>query len=111
MYQEAVRKQSSKVVEKAPDARPDELEWRPSRRGYSREVEAIYDLTSNIVALRGEMGHWPATTTERQMPKRPWLPSELVDEMMRARSRAIRDEKIAASQQRHKERKEAAVNG
>jgi hypothetical protein len=110
MFEDAKRRQSQKRVERPAEARPDEIEWRPSRRGYSREVEAIYDLTSNIVALRGELGRWNATTTERQMPKRPWMPAEMVEEMMRGRAKVIRDEKIAAAQARHRARREAASN-
>jgi hypothetical protein len=110
MFEDAKKKQSTKRVDRTPESRPDEIEWRPSRRGYSREVEAIYDLTSNIVALRGELGRWPSHTTERQMPKRPWMPAELVEEMMRARSRRERDDRIARAQQRDRERQEAASN-
>lgn len=104
MYEEAKAKQSSKAK---PDEAPEE-EWRPPRRGYTREVEAIYDLTSNIVALRGEMGRWNRTTTANQMPKRPWFPAEVVEAKMAARSRARRDAAIMRAQQRHRERKEAA---
>lgn len=105
MYQEAKAKQSAKIKE-AP--RPEE-EWRPPRRGYTRTVEAVYDLTSNIVALRGELGRWNRTTTANQMPRRPWFPAEVVEARMAARSRSIRDSKIAAAQQRHRERRETHV--
>ncbi len=106
MYQEARRKQSAKVKE----VEKEEEEYRPPRRGYTRTVEAIYDLTSNIVALRGELGRWNRTTTANQMPKRPWFPAEVVQARMAAYARSRRDAAIARSQQRHRERKEV-VNG
>lgn len=94
MYEEMVAEQSSK---RKKQIEPGE-EPRPPRRGYSREVEAIYDLTDNIVALRGEMGKWSRTTTERQMSKRPWFPAEVAQERMRARARHRRDTAIRRAQ-------------
>ena len=79
-------------------------EARPSRRGYSREVEALYDLQDNIVALRGEMGNWPATRTEKVMAKRPWFPSEKAQAMMRQRARNIRDQRIEEAKARWRKR-------
>ena len=95
MYAEAMAKQSAKRRE---EPKPVEEESRPARRGYSREVEAIYDLTDNVVALRGELGRWPRTTTERQMTKRPWFPAEVVADRMRHRARQKRDSAIVAAQ-------------
>jgi hypothetical protein len=96
LYEQARAEQSAKIkkTEKPED------EWRPPRRGYSREVEAIYDLVDNLVALRGEMGRWPATTTERVMSKRPWFPAEVVQERMRAYARHRRDTALKAAQSR-----------
>lgn len=103
MYEAEKVKQSSKIKEDRKAAE----EWRPTRRGYTRTVEAIYDLTSNVVALRGEMGRWNRNVTASQMPKRPWFPAEVVETRLAARSRAKRDAAIARSQQRHRERREA----
>lgn len=100
MYEEELARNSAKVKER----KTTELEARPPRRGYSREVEAIYDLTDNIVALRGEMGQWSPTTTERQMSKRPWFPAEIVQLRMRNRTRTIRDDKIAEAKARWRTR-------
>jgi hypothetical protein len=105
LFAEAKAKQSAKVKE---SAKPEEIEARPPRRGYSREVEAIYDLVDNIVALRGEMGRWSASNTERVLSKRPWFPSEVVAERMRKRSIAHRDEAIARAQANWKARHDAA---
>jgi hypothetical protein len=96
MYQEEIARQSSKAKE-PPRV---EIEYRPPRRGYSREVEAIYDLIDNIVALRGELGRWPRTTTERHMTKRPWFPAEVVRSKMGKRARERRDKAINAAQAR-----------
>lgn len=99
MYEQAVAEQSAKVKrEKSP-----ETEYRPPRRGYSREVEALYDMQDNIVALRAEMGRWPRTTSEKLMSKRPWFPSEVVQERMRARARSRRDAAVKAAQARWSE--------
>jgi hypothetical protein len=95
MYAEEIARISAKIVVKEEG----EKEARPPRRGYTREVEALYDLTDNIVALRGEMGRWSPTTTERQMSKRPWFPGEVVAYRVRNRNRSKRDERIKASQQ------------
>jgi len=95
MYAEELARISAKIVVKEEG----EKEPRPPRRGYTREVEALFDLTDNIVALRGEMGRWSPTTTERQMSKRPWFPGEVVAHRVRNRNRSKRDERIKASQQ------------
>lgn len=95
LYAEAKKEQSAKKRAKPSG---DELEPRPPRRGYSREVEAIYDLTDNIVALRAEMGRWSRGDTARGMSKRPWFPAEIVEDRMRRRSRKNRDRAIAESQ-------------
>jgi hypothetical protein len=104
MFEDAKARQSMKIKEVE---KPEE-EWRPSRRGYTREVEALYDVASNIVALRGELGKWNRTTSMNQMPRRPWMPQEVVEARMAHRSRTIRDEKIKAAQQRHRERRLAS---
>lgn len=98
MYEEELKRISAKVVVK----KAEEMEARPPRRGYSREVEAIYDLVDNIVALRGEMGRWSPSHTERAMPKRPWFPAEVVATRVRNRNRTIRDQKIAQAQARNR---------
>jgi hypothetical protein len=85
MYEEAKAEQSSKI--RKPEAK-EELDPRPPRRGYSREVEAIYDLTDNIVALRAEMGRWQPSQTARSFARRPWFPAEVVQERMRKRAKA-----------------------
>ena len=100
MYQDELKRISSKLVVK----RSEEKEWRPPRRGYTRTVEAIYDLTDNIVALRGEMGRWSPSHTERAMTKRPWFPSEVVAARIRNRNRTMRDAKIHAAQERSRGR-------
>lgn len=102
MYAEEIERISSKRI-----AKNDEIDMAPPRRGYTRAVEAIYDLTDNIVALRGEMGQWSPITTERQMSKRPEFPGEVVAERVRNRNRKKRDEKIAASQARNLAAKQA----
>jgi hypothetical protein len=96
MYEDAKAEQSSKA-KKTDSAK---LEPRPPRRGYSREVEAIYDLTDNLVALRAEMGRWPPAQTTRAFTKRPWFPAEVVAERMRKRARARVNSAIAAAQSR-----------
>lgn len=95
MYAEELERISSKRVER----NEGEKEHRPPRRGYTRTVEAIYDLTDNIVALRGELGRWSPSTTARHMSKRPWFPAEVVAERVRNRNRSMRDDRIKASQQ------------
>lgn len=100
MYAEEIERISSKTVTKAEG----EKEARPPRRGYTREVEALYDLTDNIVALRGEMGRWSPSHTERAMTKRPWFPAEVVATRVRNRNRTMRDAKIHASQARNRAR-------
>lgn len=100
MYAEELERISSKLVTK----KREEEEARPPRRGYTRTVEAIYDLIDNIVALRGEMGRWSPSHTERAMTKRPWFPSEVVAARVRNRNRTIRDAKIAQAQARSRGR-------
>ncbi len=95
MYEEELARISAKLVSKEER----EKEHRPPRRGYTRTVEAIYDLVDNMVALRGELGRWSPSSTERAMSKRPWFPSEVVAHRVRNRNRTIRDAKIKASQQ------------
>lgn len=108
MYQDELKRISSKIVVKTEEG---EKEQRPPRRGYTREVEALYDLTDNIVALRGEMGKWSPAHTERAMSKRPWFPAEVVNMRVRNRNRAIRDARIAEAQQRSRQRQVAASGG
>ena len=91
MYQEELRKQSQKV--KSPDADDD---WHPPRRGYTREVAAILDVADNLIALRAEMGKWKGSST--RFNPRPLFPQEAVQDRLRKRNRAIRDDRIAAAQ-------------
>lgn len=98
MYEEERQRISSKRKQESKQ----ESEYRPPRRGYSREVEALYDVVDNLVALRGEMGRWPRTTTERAMSKRPWFPAEVVQERLRQRARVRRDSAINAAKARWK---------
>jgi len=100
MYADELERISSKLVSK----KDSDKEARPPRRGYTRTVEAIYDLVDNVVALRGEMGQWSPTSTQRQMSKRPWFPAEVVAERVRNRNRSIRDAKIAQAQARSRAR-------
>lgn len=93
MYKEAVRKQSAKV--KDPD---DDKPYHPSRRGYTREVEATLDVADNLVALRAEIGKWRGSST--RFSPRPLFPASAVQERLRRRNVAIRDQKIAAAQGR-----------
>lgn len=102
MFAQMVEEQSSK---RKKNREEDEEIGNPPRRGYSREVEAIYDLTDNIVALRAEMGRWPRTQTTRLMSRRPLFPAEAARSRMDARARKRRDAAIAAAQAR------AAENG
>lgn len=104
MYEQLVEEQSSK--RKPVDENGVEIEHHPPRRGYSREVEAIYDLTDNIVALRAEMGSWPRTQSAKMMSKRPLFPVEAAQERMRARARKRRDDAISKAQARWRERHE-----
>ena len=96
MFEQAKARQSAKRKEAAEEKE----EYRPPRRGYSREVEAIYDLTDNVIALRAEMGKWPRTTTEKAMVKRPWFPAEAVADKMRKRAKAHVSRAITAAQTR-----------
>lgn len=97
IFDQLVKEQSSKVkvVEKEK-----EISGRPPRRGYSREVEAIYDLSDHIVALRAEMGKWSGTATSRAMSKRPLFPAEAAQERMRLRAKKRRDDAVAKAQAR-----------
>jgi hypothetical protein len=108
MYEEAKAEQSAKVKRTTPE---DELEYRPPRRGYSREVEALYDLTDHIVALRAEMGRWPNTQTARAFTRRPWFPAEVVQEKMRKRAKQNVNRAIAAAQARWQEQHDHSRSG
>lgn len=99
MFDEMVQEQSSKRKKLREDS--EEEIGTPPRRGYSREVEAIYDLTDNIVALRAEMGRWPRTQTSRMMSRRPLFPAEAARQRMDARAKKRRDAAIAAAQARY----------
>lgn len=99
MYAEAVAEQSSK--KRKVDKGPEDI-YHPPRRGYTREVEKIDDLTDNIIALRAEMGKWRPSST-RYTP-RPLFPTQAVEEMMRHRARTIRDTRIRESQERWRKR-------
>lgn len=101
IFEQLKREQSEK--RKKPETNL-EHEARPPRRGFTREVEAIYDLADNITALRAEFGKWPRTTTERAMVKRPWFPAELAQARMRHRAIQYRDGAIAAAQARWREK-------
>jgi hypothetical protein len=96
MYADLKEQQSSKRKPAASES--PEIEERPPRRGYSREVEAIYDLIDNLVALRAEMGRWPQAQTARAFSKRPWFPGEVAQEKMRLRARRNVNRAIAAAQ-------------
>jgi len=93
MFNAAVKKQSSK----RKDPKDDEP-YHPSRRGYTREVEATLDVADNLVALRAEIGKWKGSST--RFSPRPLLPAQAVQEMLRRRNMSIRDQKIAAAQGR-----------
>ena len=95
MYEDAKAEQSAKQKKRLPEG---ELEPRASRRGYSREVEAIYDLTDNIVALRAERGKWPPAQTAKSFPKRPWFPSEIVALRMSKRAKQRVNSAVAQAQ-------------
>lgn len=93
LYEEEKRKQSAKI--KDPDA---DKPYHPSRRGYTREVEATLDVADHLVALRAELGKWRGSST--RFSPRPVFPAEAVQEKLRMRNRTIRDEKIKAAQAR-----------
>lgn len=93
LYAQAVEKQSSKIKD-----REDDAPYYPSRRGYTREVEATLDVADNLIALRAETGKWRPSST--RFNPRPLFPGEAVQDKLRARNRKIRDEKIAAAQGR-----------
>lgn len=97
IYEQLIHEQSSKMRKEREEL---ENSARPPRRGYSREVEAIYDLTDNIVALRAEMGKWSGTHMSRALSKRPLFPAEAAHDRMRARARKRRDDAIAKAQNR-----------
>lgn len=96
IYDQLLEEQSTKIKKESKE----EISGRPPRRGYSREVEAIYDLTDHIVALRAEMGKWSRTTTSSAMIKRPLFPAEAAQERMRIRAKRRRDEAVAKAQAR-----------
>lgn len=92
LYNAALEEQSKKLKPK------DEGEYHPSRRGYTREVEATLEVADNVIALRAEMGKWKGSST-RFTPK-PLFPAEAVQDRLRSRNRAIRDDRVAAAQAR-----------
>lgn len=97
IYEQLVGEQSSKIKKPEEDI---ENSARPPRRGYSREVEAIYDLSDHIVALRAEMGKWTRTATSRAMSKRPLFPAEAAQDRMRLRAKRRREDAVAKAQAR-----------
>lgn len=97
MYEQLIAEQSAKR-KKAREEKEDSEN--PPRRGYSREVEAIYDLIDNIVALRAEMGRWPRTQSTRLMSRRPLFPGEAARRRADERARKRRDLAIAIAQAR-----------
>lgn len=104
MYQDAIAEQSAKRKTREEEQK----QARPSRHGYSREVEAIYDLIDNIVALRAEMGKWPPRMTETSFARRPWFPHEVVAERMRKRASARVNKAIEMAQQNWQEQHDSA---
>jgi hypothetical protein len=101
MYEQMKQEQSAKARKMTREQEEDaEKERRPPRRGYSREVEAIYDLTDNIVALRAETGRWSPSHAAKAMTRRPWFPGEAAEHKMRKRARDKVNSAIAAAQQR-----------
>lgn len=97
IFNQLVEEQSSKIKKTEEEL---EKTSRPPRRGYSREVEAIYDLSDHIVALRAEMGKWSRTQTSRAMSKRPMFPAEAAQERMRLRAKRRREDAVAKAQAR-----------
>lgn len=97
IFDRLVEEQSKKIKSNPED---DDILNRPPRRGYSREVEALYDLTDNIVALRAEMGKWSRMQTSRVMVKRPLFPAEAAQERMRKRAARRRENAIVTAQAR-----------
>lgn len=93
LYRAELVKQSKKL--KDPD---DDKPYHPSRRGYTREVEAILDVADNLIAMRAEAGKWRGSST--RFSARPLFPAQAVQERLRKRNMSIRDEKIKAAQQR-----------
>jgi hypothetical protein len=93
MYAEAIEEQSSKRKKAKSDNTVH-----PPRRGYTREVEALTDLSDNIIALRAETGRWKPSSTK--FSPRPLFPSEAVQERMRLRSQQRRDQAIEAAKAR-----------
>lgn len=96
LYRTALEEQSKKLKPK------DEGEYHPSRRGYTREVEATLEVADNVIALRAEMGKWKGSST-RFTPK-PLFPAEAVQNRLKNRNRAIRDDRVAAAQARWSKR-------
>lgn len=97
IYQELNEKRSKKIVEEE-----SQNVGHPPIRGYTREIEKLDDLIDVIMGLRAEMGQWkrPAPPTLR-----PLYPGEAARERLAAYSRKKRDEKIAASQERWRNRR------
>lgn len=92
LYRQALEDQSRKLI------KGEKEEYQPSRRGYTREVEAILDVADNLIAMRAEMGKWKGSST--RFSPRPVFPAEAVQERLRNRNRAIRDDRIRAAQER-----------
>ncbi|QFP94186.1 tail assembly chaperone [Mycobacterium phage JoieB] len=104
LYEKAVAEQSSK--RKKPDS---EDEYQPSRRGYTRQVEATLDVVDNLIALRAEMGKWKASST--RFSPRPVFPAQAVQDRLRKRNRAIRDDRIAKAQERWRKKRDGTTTG
>lgn len=102
IYRDLIDKQSKKIVEKEEEPGVGH----PPFRGYTREIEKLDDLIDVIMGLRAEMGQWkknPPPTV------RPLFPGEAAREKLAMRARRIRDEKIAASQERWRKRRAAGT--
>lgn len=99
MYEQAIAEQSAKRKKE-----PDEAEYHPPRRGYTREVEALHEVVDNLIAMRAENGKWPATSV--RFSPRPLFPAEAVHDRMRARARQRRDAAIAKAQNRFRSRRD-----
>lgn len=95
LYKAALERQSKKVKDVEDD------EYHPSRRGYTREVEATLEVADNVLALRAEMGKWKGNM---RFSPRPLFPAEVVQDRLRKRNRGIRDDRVAAAQARWRKR-------
>lgn len=103
LYKQALEEQSKKQKKGQQD------EYQPSRRGYTREVEAALDVADNLIALRAEMGKWKGSSTRFSV--RPLFPSQAVQDRLRNRNRAIRDDRIAAAQARWRAKQNGSDTG